>query len=62
MNKPLDGRHHNLPPELLVAPQEFDVWSQAQLLIEQSQSTPSEPVYHYTGLDAEETFTIVGSK
>jgi hypothetical protein len=39
---------HNLPPELLAAPHEFDAWSQAQLLVEQKASTPTEPLYHYT--------------
>jgi hypothetical protein len=38
-----------LPPELQAAPREFDAWSQAQLLKEQDASTPSEPLYHYTG-------------
>jgi len=42
------GFHPSLPPELVAAPLEFDAWSQAQLLIEQSESTPIEPLYHYT--------------
>jgi len=35
-----------------VALQEFVDWSQAQLLVEQNESTPSEPLYHYTGEEA----------
>jgi hypothetical protein len=46
MNEPFD--RHGLPPELLPAVQEFDAWSQAQLLVEQNASTPTEPLYHYT--------------
>jgi Protein of unknown function (DUF2971) len=38
-----------MPPELAAAAIEFDAWSQSQLLREQSESTPSEPLYHYTG-------------
>jgi hypothetical protein len=41
-----------LPPELQVAPREFDAWSQEQLLEEQAASTPSSPLYHYTGVEA----------
>ncbi len=37
-----------LPPKLLAAVTEFTAWSQAQLLVEQSASTPTEPLYHYT--------------
>lgn len=46
MNKPVN--FHDLPPELLAAPKEFDSWSQAQLLTEQNASTPTEALYHYT--------------
>jgi hypothetical protein len=38
-----------LPPELLAALNEFDAWSRDQLLVEQVQSTPTTPLYHYTG-------------
>jgi Protein of unknown function (DUF2971) len=37
------------PPPLQAAPREFDAWSKSQLLIEQAESTPTEPLYHYTG-------------
>jgi hypothetical protein len=37
-----------LPLELLTAVTEFTAWPQAQLLAEQSASTPTEPLYHYT--------------
>jgi hypothetical protein len=37
------------PASLLEAPRQFGAWSKAQLLTEQAQSTPSEPLYHYTG-------------
>jgi len=49
MKSPTEIHHPNLPPELLAAPEEFNAWSQAQLLIEQEASTPTEPLYHYTG-------------
>jgi hypothetical protein len=53
MNKPSESRFHlSLPPELLAAPLEFDEWSQAQLLAEQNESTPTEPLYHYTSEEA----------
>jgi hypothetical protein len=45
-------RHPELPPELLEAVDEFDAWSQDQLLSEQRESTPAEPLYHYTGEEA----------
>src|SRR5712691_2732193 len=38
-----------LPPELQEAPRLFQVWSQERLLIEQDESTPRTPLYHYTG-------------
>jgi hypothetical protein len=47
-----DDRHEVLPPELQAATREFDEWSQARLLIEQNESTPSETLFHYTGEDA----------
>jgi Protein of unknown function (DUF2971) len=46
------NRRDTLPPELLVAPREFNAWSQAQLLKEQDATTPSAPLYHYTDEDA----------
>jgi hypothetical protein len=57
---PADREHHHpdplrwdyLPPELQVAPREFDAWSQSQLLKEQDASTPTAPLYHYTGEEA----------
>lgn len=49
MNDSYDQRHHNLPPELRAALREFEVWSQKQLLVDQNESTPTEPLYHYTG-------------
>jgi len=47
-----DQRFDPLPPELQVAPHEFDAWSQAQLLKEQDASTPNAPLYHYTDEEA----------
>jgi len=41
-----------LPSSLAAAPQEFDQWSREQLLIEQQESTPTEPLYHYTDVTA----------
>jgi hypothetical protein len=52
LNKPYDQRFEPLPPELQVAPREFDAWSRAQLLKEQDASTPRAPLYHYTGEEA----------
>jgi hypothetical protein len=52
MNKPDDHRHEHLPPELEAATKEYVEWSQAQLLIEQKESTPVEPLYHYTDVKA----------
>ena len=37
-----------LPHELEAAPRAFIEWSREQLLREQTASTPSEPLYHYT--------------
>jgi hypothetical protein len=37
------------PPALRAAPEEFVSWAQQQLLLEQNESTPTEPLYHYTG-------------
>ena len=48
MNKPQDDRDHNLPPELLVAPERIRCLVEAQLLAEEEASTPSHPLYHYT--------------
>jgi hypothetical protein len=52
MNNPYDDRHDHLPPELQAATQEFVEWSRAQLLVEQNESTPVEPLYHYTDMKA----------
>jgi hypothetical protein len=49
MAQTYDNRHDHLPPELAAAAQEFVAWSQEQLLVEQVESTPTEPLYHYTG-------------
>jgi hypothetical protein len=43
-----ENRIDHLPPELAAAGREFDAWSQEQLLAEQDDSTPKEPLYHYT--------------
>ncbi len=48
MSESYDSRHDDLPPELRAALDEFDAWSRERLLIEQEESTPSEPLYHYT--------------
>jgi hypothetical protein len=48
MTDSFDWCHHGLPPELQVAPREFDAWSQEQLRREQDESTPTLPLYHYT--------------
>ena len=40
--------HYDLPPALVAAAEEFDQWSRARLLVEQQESTPTEPLYHYT--------------
>jgi hypothetical protein len=39
---------YDLPAALVSAAQEFDAWSRKRLLIEQSESTPNDPLYHYT--------------
>jgi|ERR1043166_901326 hypothetical protein len=49
MSDKFDDRHPGLPPELQAGPLEFDVWSQEQLRKEQDESTPTSPLYHYTG-------------
>lgn len=49
MAQTYDNRLDDLPPELATAAQEFVAWSQEQLLVEQVDSTPTEPLYHYTG-------------
>src|ERR1700704_3169139 len=38
-----------LPPALLEAPKQFTRWAQEQLMLEQHASTPTGPLYHYTG-------------
>jgi hypothetical protein len=40
--------HHGLLPPLAAAPREFDSWSRERLLVEQRESTPTGPLYHYT--------------
>jgi hypothetical protein len=47
----IDTLHYDpqLPPELATALIEFDAWSKSKLLLEQNESTPSQPIYHYTG-------------
>src|ERR1700737_2706673 len=52
MSDSLDHRHDNLPTEFRAAIEEFATWSQERLMVEQSESTPTEPLYHYTGEDA----------
>jgi hypothetical protein len=49
MAQTYDNRFENLPPEITAAAREFVAWSQEQLLVEQAESTPTEPLYHYTG-------------
>ena len=39
----------DLPPQLTEAPREFAKWANGELLSEQRNSTPSAPLYHYTG-------------
>lgn len=46
------GYDPELPPELAAALIEFDAWSKGQLLLEQRESTPTEPLYHYAGEDS----------
>jgi hypothetical protein len=36
----------------MAAPREFGQWARARLLIEQQESTPTEPLYHYTDMTA----------
>lgn len=38
----------SLPPALLEAPRQFDAWSRERMLIEQGESTPTSPLYHFT--------------
>jgi hypothetical protein len=45
---PADRFVPSLPPELRAAALEFEAWAQAQLQVEQNESTPTEPLY-YTG-------------
>ena len=45
-------RDHKLPALLEVALQRFGEWSDAQLLHEQDDVTPTTPLFHYTGRDA----------
>jgi hypothetical protein len=40
--------HCDLPPALIAAAEEFKAWSDAYLLVEQRESTPTKPLYHYT--------------
>ena len=46
------GYDPELPPELAAALIELNAWSRSQLLIEQDASTPTQPLYHYTGGDS----------
>jgi hypothetical protein len=48
MTDTFDKRYEHLPPELRAAMEDFEAWSQAQLLKEQKESTPTAPLYHYT--------------
>jgi hypothetical protein len=52
MTDTFEDRKADLPAELRAALKEFTAWSQAQLLNEQNESTPTEPLYHYTGEEA----------
>jgi Protein of unknown function (DUF2971) len=45
-------RDYNLPLPLEMAPRRFGEWSDAQLLREQDDVTPTTPLFHYTGTDA----------
>jgi hypothetical protein len=49
MSDSYENRQDHLPPELAAAAGEFVAWSQEQLLAEQDETTPEEPLYHYTG-------------
>jgi len=46
------GYDPKLPPELAVALIELNAWSRSRLLCEQNASTPTQPLYHYTGDDS----------
>ena len=49
MSDTFEIRHDHLPVELQAGLQKFVVWSNERLLhTEQHESTPSEPLYHYT--------------
>jgi Protein of unknown function (DUF2971) len=48
----LKYRGYNLPLPLEAAPQRFGEWSDAQLLREQDEVTPTIPLFHYTGREA----------
>ncbi|WJR75490.1 DUF2971 domain-containing protein [Bradyrhizobium sp. NP1] len=52
MTDTFDNRHDHLPAELRAALEEFGAWSQRQLLVEQNESTPTGPLYHYTNEEA----------
>jgi hypothetical protein len=52
MTDTFEERHAHLPARLRAALGEFDAWSQRRLLVEQDESTPTEPLYHYTGEEA----------
>jgi hypothetical protein len=50
MTKTQDDDWPELPPELKQAPREFGDWSDRRLLeVEEAESTPTQPLYHYTG-------------
>jgi DUF2971 family protein len=38
----------SLPPALLEAPRLFTAWSRERMLVEQNESTPTSPLYHFT--------------
>jgi len=52
MTDTFENRHDHLPAELRAALEEFSAWSQGQLLVEQNESTPTGPLYHYTNEEA----------
>lgn len=52
MNERLELPYDGWPPALRAAPEEFVSWAQQQLLLEQNESTPTKPLYHYTGEQA----------
>jgi len=49
MTSQFEQRFDHLSADIAAAAKEFSAWSQGQLLAEQADSTPGEPLYHYTG-------------